>query len=127
MRALRLFVAGAAIWAGACRAQDAVAPAAAPGPIDLTWRRLPQRVFSGQCLLFGSPFHAHKRDLAWIVPFGLLAGATIASDHHNFSAHVHSTPSTIQTSDALANVSLASLVAIPSAMAGSDICITLPA
>ena len=75
-------------------------------------------MFSGQCLLFGSPFHAHKRDLAWIVPFGLLAGATIASDHHNFSAHVHSTPSTIQTSDALANVSLASLVAIPSAMAG---------
>jgi membrane-associated phospholipid phosphatase len=116
----RLLVAGALLWAGAfCRAQDGPAPAGETGAaVDLSWRHLPQRVFSDECLLFSSPFRAHKRDLWWLIPLGALTGAAIASDHHNLTAHIHSTPGAIRDSDTITNVSLASLIAIPAVMAG---------
>ncbi|HXN47918.1 MAG TPA: hypothetical protein VN893_14825, partial [Bryobacteraceae bacterium] len=116
----RSLVAGALIWvaAGSCRAQEGVAFGEAPPPSELSWRGMPGRVVSDQCLLFSSPFRAPKRDLAWLAPLGVLTGALIASDHHNFNSHIHSTPGAVQWSNAVSNVSLVSLVALPAAMAG---------
>ena len=116
----RTLLAGALIWvaAGSCRAQEGAAFGEAPPPSELSWHGMPGRVLSDQSLLFSSPFRTPKRDLAWLVPLGVLTGVLIASDHHNFNAHVHSTPAATQWSGTVSNVSLASLVALPSALAG---------
>ena len=116
----RSLFAGALIWvaAGSCRAQEGPAFGEALPPSELSWRGLPERVVSDQCLLFTSPFRAPKHDLAWLIPLGVLTGALLATDQHNFNAHIHSTPGAAQWSNAVSNVGLMSLAALPAAMAG---------
>jgi len=93
-------------------------PGETPPPSEPSWRAMPGRVFSDECLLFSSPLRARKRDLAWLVPLGALTGVLIATDRHNFNAHIHSTPAAAQSSDTVSNASLASLAALPVAMIG---------
>jgi membrane-associated phospholipid phosphatase len=78
----------------------------------------PQRVLSDESLLFGSPFRAKPRDLAWILPFSVVTGLLIASDSHTMTAHVRSNALAVSRSTAISNASLAGLVGIPVAMYG---------
>ncbi len=104
----RSLIAAALMCAATCGAEER----------DLAWHRIPARVLEDQSLLFSSPFRAHKRNLAWLVPIGALTGVLVASDRHNFITHIHSTPGTIRWSERVSNASLVSLAAIPAVMYG---------
>jgi membrane-associated phospholipid phosphatase len=100
-----------ALTAGLCPAQEDSRP-------GLSLLGTPKRVIEDQSLLFTSPFRVHKRDLAWIVPFGALTGLLIASDQHTMTAHIRSNPLAVSRSETVSNTSLAALSAIPFAMYG---------
>ena len=78
----------------------------------------PKRILSDESFLFGSPFRAKPRDLAWLLPFGAVTGLLIAGDSHTMTAHVRSNALAVSRSTAISNASLAGLVGIPVVMCG---------
>ncbi|HWX54660.1 MAG TPA: capsule assembly Wzi family protein [Verrucomicrobiae bacterium] len=68
-----------------------------------------------QVAIWTSPFHAHIRDLTWLVPLGTTSGLLLGSDTHNM-ARERSNALAISRSSNVSNFGLGTILAVPAVM-----------